>query len=435
MKQRIESFFDFKLHNTSFKNEIVGGVTTFFTLAYVIILNPKILSAAGIPFDAAMAASVYSAVIGTLIMAFYAKKPFAIAPFVGENAFISYTICNTLGYSWQTALGAIFISGIILLLLTVTGVREKIAYAIPVPMKISFAAGIGLFLTFVGLRDIGIIKPDAVSFVSIAAPNDLGIVLGIIGIIATTVMLIKRVPGAMLISIIGLLLAGLITGKVQVPETFLSLPPSIAETLFKVDIAGALSFEFLPIFLTLFITVFVDTIGTLSALAVKIGMVDSDGNLKDINKPLLADAITTSLSALMGSVTNGVYIESATGYQAGARTGFASVITAVLFFLTLFFVPIVQIIPPFAYGAALVMVGFFMFSAISGLKLEDITESFPVFAVLFTMVFTLNIGMGMAAGFTVYPLLKTLTGRFTEVKLGMWILMVLSVVFFIFYPY
>ena len=436
MWNRIKAYFEFERHRATLTGEVTGGVTTFMTMAYIIIVNPKILEAAGMPFGASMVATILTAFFGTLAMGVYARRPFAVAPYMGENAFIAYTVVRVLGYSWETALGAIFIGGVLFTLLTVLHIRSWLADAIPESLKIGFAVGIGLFLTFIGLNDTGIIRLGVEG-----APVHVGdfhrpeVLLAIAGFLLMAVLMIWRVPASIMVSILAVSVVSALAGLTTLPASWVSLPPDIAPVLLKLDIAGALTWGFFAVVLTIFVMDFVDTLGTLIGLAVKAELLDEQGNLPEIEKPMLCDALATTAGALLGTTTAGAYIESATGIAAGGRTGVTAVVTALLFLAALFFAPLFAAVPPHAYGPALVMVGFLMITPITRLKFDDLSETVPVFTVIALMSFTYNIGVGMTAGFVTYPLFKMLAGQARAVRPGMWALALMSLLFFIFYPY
>ncbi len=432
----LNRFFKLQELGTNVKQEVIAGATTFITMSYIIIVNPKILEAAGMPFGASMTATILSAFFGTILMGLYARRPFAIAPYMGENAFIAYTVVKVLGYSWQTALGAIFIGGVLFTLITILKIRSWLASAIPENLKIAFAVGIGLFLTFIGLNESGIVKlgvPGAP--VHVGNLTDLQVILAIVGFLLISFFLYRKIKGAILIGILSITFVAAIIGVVRLPDNFISMPPDISETFLKLDIVGALSWGFFSVILTVFIMDFVDTMGTLLGVSLKAGLLDERGELPEIEKPMLCDALATVVGALLGTTTTGTYIESAAGIESGGRSGLTAVVTAFLFLLALFFSPLFAIVPPFAYGPALIIVGMLMISPIVNLNLNDFTEFVPSFLIIILMSFTYNIGIGMTAGFVAYPILKIFSGRFKEVHIGMWILFVLSLLFFIFYPY
>ncbi len=436
MKKVIHRFFQIDEYNSSIKQEVIAGATTFITMAYIIIVNPKILEAAGIPFGPSMVATILSAFFGTLTMGIYAKRPFAIAPYMGENAFIAYTVVNVLGYSWQTAIGAIFIGGVIFTILTILKVRSWLANAIPESLKIGFAVGIGLFLTFIGLNETGIITlgvPGAP--VRVGNFHQPQVLLAISGFVLIGILMLKKVSGAILIGILSVTFISFVFGVTPLPKEWVSMPPDISSILFQLDIAGALTWGFFAVILTVFVMDFLDTLGTLIGLAFRANLLDANGNLPEIEKPMLADSLATMVGALLGTTTTGAYIESATGIEAGGKTGLTAVVTALLFLLALFLAPFFTSIPSFAYGPSLIIVGLLMMSPITKLNFSELSDAIPVFTIIVLMSFTFNLGIGMTAGFVLFPIFKIMSGKANEVNIGLWILAFLSLLFFIFYPY
>ena len=429
-------YFEFEKYGTSYKREILAGLTTFVTMSYIIIVNPAILEAAGIPRGPSMVATILSAFFGTLVMGIYARRPFAIAPYMGENAFIAYTVVKVLGYNWETALGAIFIGGVLFTLLTVLKVRSWLAEAIPETLKYSFAVGIGIFLTFIGLNETGIVAlgvPGAP--VRIGMISNPTVLLALLGFLLIGALIILRVRGSILIGIISVTILSYIFRLTPVPESLVSMPPSLKPIFLKLDILGALNWGFFAVILTVFVMDFVDTMGTLIGVSARAGLLDEEGNLPDIEKPMLADALTTVLGSLLGTTTTGTYIESAAGIEEGGKTGFTSIVTALFFLAALFFAPFFTAVPPHAYGPALIIVGMLMLSPITRIKFDDYSELIPAFVTIILMSFTYNIGIGMTAGFIVYPLFKVLKGECRQIHPGLWILSILSLMFYIFYPY
>jgi AGZA family xanthine/uracil permease-like MFS transporter len=448
MIDMIKNYFRFEELGTDFRHEIVGGLTTFITMAYIIIVNPKILEAAGIPFGPSMVATIVSAFFGTMLMGVYAKRPFAVAPYMGQNAFVAFTVVKVMGFSWQTALGAIFVGGLLFTALTLFRIRSWLANLIPVNLKVAFAGGIGLFLTFIGLNESGIVTigvPGAP--VNIGKLSQPGPILAIVAVIIIAFLMIRKIKGSMLIGIIvvtgaaialQLLWPGIAPeggALVQIPDALVGLPPSLEPVFLKLDIFGALTWGFFSVILTVFVMDFVDTMGTLIGLSYRAGLLDENGELPEIEKPMLCDALATTAAALLGTTTTGAYIESAAGIEEGARSGFASVVTALLMLSALFFAPLFSVIPPFAYGPALIIVGMLMIAPIADINFSDLSELIPAFITITLMCFTYNLGIGMTAGFVSYPLMKLFSGRLREVNAGMWILFVFSLAFFIFYPY
>ncbi|RKY65717.1 MAG: NCS2 family permease [Candidatus Latescibacterota bacterium] len=428
--------FNLRGHNTDVGKEVLAGLTTFLTMSYIIVVNPAILGAAGIPKGPSMVATILSAVFGTLLMGFYANRPFAIAPYMGENAFIAYTVVKVLGYSWQTGLGAVFIGGVLFTILTLLKVRKWFVEAIPQSLKYSFAVGIGLFLTFIGLNEAGIVALGAPGVpVKVGQLNSLETLLAILGFIVIAALLIRKVRASILIGILFITLLSYIFQVTKPPESWISTPPSLAPIFLKLDVLGALKWGFFSVILTVFVMDFVDTMGTLIGVSARAGMLDEKGNLPEVEKPMLADALATVAAALLGTTTTGTYIESAAGIEAGGRTGLTAVVTAGLFLLALFFAPFLTAVPAHAYGPALVIVGAMMLEPIRRIDFSDYTELIPSFAVITLMSFTYNLGIGMTAGFVIYPLLKLISGRAREVSAGTWVLGALSLIFYVFYPY
>ncbi|MFC1590636.1 NCS2 family permease [Candidatus Omnitrophota bacterium] len=436
MRMMLEKVFALKKAGTNVRTEVIAGLTTFMTMAYIIVVNPKILQAAGIPFGPSMVATIISAFFGTLIMGLYAKRPFAIAPYMGENAFIAFTVVKVLGYSWQTALGAIFIGGVLFIILTALRLRQWMAYAIPESLKYAFAVGIGLFLTFIGLNESGIVKlgvPGAP--VKVGDITSVSVMLAIFCFLLIGSFMIKKIKGSILLGILITTFLAFLLKVTPVPKEWISMPPSIAPIFLKLDILGALTWGFFAVILTVFVMDFVDTIGTLIGVSARAGLLDKDGNLPEIEKPMMADAVATVIASLLGTTTTGTYIESAAGIEEGGRTGLTACVTAVLFLLALFFAPFLTAVPPEAYGPALIVVGLFMFKPITKIKFDDYTEMIPAFGTIILMSFTYNLGIGITAGFVLYAVLKTVSGRYREIHPAMWVLSGLSALFFVFYPY
>jgi len=429
-------YFDFAGRNTSYRQETLAGITTFLTMAYIIIVNPAILEAAGLPKGASITATIISAAFGTLVMGVYAKRPFAIAPYMGENAFIAYAVVKGMGFPWQTALGAIFLAGVLFTILSVFRIRSWLANAIPTTLKHSYPVGIGLFLTFIGLNQIGFVAlgiPGApVSLGKLSSPSTL---LAIVGFMTIAWLLVKRVRGALIAGILVTTVLSFATGVTPVPPQFVSMPPSLAPIIGQLDIAGALTLKALPVVMIVFVMAFVDTIGTLIGLSARAGLLDAQGNLPDIEKPMLADALANLVAPFVGTTTSGAFVESAAGIEEGGRTGFTALVVAVLFLLSLFLAPLFTAIPPHAYGIALVAIGILMVSPVTKLDFTDYTELIPAFLTIVLISFTYNIGVGMTAGLLVYPVLKVLTGRSREVPPPLWLLAAMSLVFFVVYPY
>ena len=434
--QLLARYFRLRELGTNVRTEVLAGVTTFAAMAYIVVVNPKILESAGIPFGPSMVATILSAAFGTLAMGLFARRPFAIAPYMGENAFIAYTVCTVMGHSWQTALGAIFIGGVLFTLLTLLRVRSWLTDQIPESMQISFAVGIGFFLTFIGFNETGLVRlgvPGAP--VHVGNLHDPAVLVAVAGFVLTAALMVWRVRGAILIGILCSTVLAVWLGVVDAPQRIVSMPPSPLPIMFQLDVTGCLTWGFFSVILTVFVMDFVDTMGTLIGVSYKAGLLDERGRLPEIEKPMLCDSLATIGAALLGTTTTGTFIESATGIEAGGRSGLCAVVTALLFVGALFFAPLLAVVPACAYGPALIIVGLLMLTTISRARFDDLTESVPIFAVIALMSFTYNLGIGMTAGFVLYPLMKLLAGRRREVPPGMWVLGGMSLLFFICYPY
>lgn len=429
------SFFRFDQYQTTYRRETVAGITTFLTMAYIIIVNPAILEAGGIPRGPQTTATIIAAVFGCVVMALWANRPFAIAPYMSENAFVAFTVVKTLGYTWQTALGAVFVAGVVFSVLTVFRVRSWLAEAIPLSLKCAFAVGIGLFLTFIGLNETGLVTLGVagapVKMGNIAAPS---VLLAVFGYLFTVFLMTRRVPGAIVIGIVATTALSIALGFTPMPTEFVSLPPDLSPILFQLDIGSVFDVRFFPVVLTIFIMAFLDTVGTLIGLSMRADLLDENGNLPEIEKPMLADALATTVAPLLGTTTTGAYIESAAGIEEGGRTGFTALVVAGLFLLSLFFAPLFTIVPAHAYGIALIVIGSFMIEPIKRIDFDDFTELAPAFLTIVLMIFTYNIGVGMSTGLLTYPLLKVAAGRRREVPAGMWVLALLAVSLFVFFP-
>jgi adenine/guanine/hypoxanthine permease len=436
MRRRIAEYFELEAHGTTIRREALAGVTTFVTMSYIIAVNPAVLHAAGIPEGPSMVATIASAVFGTLAMGLYANRPFAIAPYMGENAFVAYTVVRVLGYRWETALGAVLIAGILFAGLTVARIRQWLVNALPPGLSYSFAAGIGLFLTFIGLNEAAVVQigvPGApVRLGDLGSPT---VLIAILSFMLIVILMLRRVPGSILLGILGASVVAFATGVARAPASWIGFPPNPMPIVLKADVSGALEVEFFGVMLSIFVMALIDTMGSLVGVSARAGFLDERGNLPQIERPMLCDALATIFAALAGTTTSGAYIESAAGVHAGGRTGLTAVFVAALFAGSLFFAPLVVAIPPAAYGPALVVVGAMMMAPIAKIDFDDPTELIPAFTVIALMSFTYNIGVGITAGLLLYPLLKLFSGRAREVHSGLWVLAVLSALFYVFYPY
>lgn len=430
----VERRFQLKENKTSIRTEAVAGITTFMTMAYILFVNPSILSETGMPFDAVMMATAASAILATVLMAFLANYPFALAPGMGLNAYFTYSVVFGLGYSWQTALGAVFISGVIFVLLSLSGIREMIIDAVPATLKSAIGAGIGLFIAFIGLQNGGLVQADPATIVSIGNLGDPAVLLAALGVLITAVLLARKVNGAILWGILITTVLGIPLGVTSAPAGFLKLPSfaTWAPVFGKLDIKGALGLGILEvIFAFLFVDLF-DTIGTLIGVSQQAGFLDKNGKLPRANKALLTDAIGTVAGAIFGTSTVTTYVESASGVAVGGRTGLSNLVTAGCFFLAIFFLPIIAIVPSAATAPALIVVGAMMIRAVLDIPWSNMDEALPAFIAMIAMPFTYSIATGIALGFIVYPVVKVLSGKAKEVPVLTYILAVLFILRFVY---
>ena len=429
MNSLVQKTFGLDPAKHSIRTEIIAGITTFLTMAYILAVNPSIFSALasqGMPTDAVFTATALAAIVGCLVMSIYAKKPFGLAPGMGLNAFFVFTVCLGMGHTWQMALTAIFLEGILFILLTVTNVRKLIVDAIPLSLKRAIGAGIGLYIAFIGLKSAGIIVSSEATSVTLGSFSEPTAILAIIGLILTSVLVILKVRGGMLIGIIITTLIGIPMGVTNY-SGIVSTPPSIAPIFFQFEWAHIFSWDMLAIVFTfLFIDMF-DTIGTVVGVSVKSGMVDEKGNVDGINKVLMADAVATVAGAAFGTSTTTTYIESASGVSEGGRTGLTSFTIALCFAIALLFSPLFLAIPGAATGPVLFIVGVMMATPVKEIDWEDYSEAIPAFVTMLLMPLAYSISDGIMLGLISYVFLNTLTGKVKKVSVMMWILAILFI--------
>ncbi len=413
----------------SIRTEIIAGITTFLTMAYILAVNPSIfgaLATQGMPTDAVFTATALAAIVGCLVMSIYAKKPFGLAPGMGLNAFFVFTVCLGMGHSWQMALTAIFLEGILFILLTITNVRKLIVDAIPMNLKRAIGAGIGLYIAFIGLKSAGIIVSSDSTSVTLGPLSDSTSILAIIGLLLTSVLVILKVRGGMLLGILVTTIIGIPMGVTHF-NGLLSTPPSISSIFCQFEWSQIFSWDMVAIVFTfLFIDMF-DTIGTVVGVSVKSGMVDEKGNVDGINKVLMADAVATVAGAMFGTSTTTTYIESASGVSEGGRTGLTSFTIAVCFAIALLFSPLFLAIPGAATGPVLFIVGVMMTAPVKEIDWEDYSEAIPAFVTMLLMPLAYSISDGIMLGMISYVVINALTGKFKKVSVTMWILAVLFV--------
>ncbi|WFB37543.1 NCS2 family permease [Kiritimatiellota bacterium B12222] len=425
----LDKFFKITESGSSVKTELLAGVTTFMTMAYILAVNPGILSATGMDINAVFTATALSALIATLVMALVAKLPFALAPGMGLNAFFAFSVVLGMGHTWQMALTAVFLEGIIFILLTLFNVREWIVNAIPMPLKHAISAGIGLFIAFIGLQNAGVIINNDAILVGLGDIKSAPVILMLAGVVISAVLLALKVRGALLIGIFAITLAGIPFGVTQLPEgALLSTPPSLAPIFWKLDFSQIFSMDMMIILFTfLFVDMF-DTIGTLVGVSDKAGMLDKDGKIPNAKAAFMADAIGTTAGAVLGTSTVTAYVESASGVAEGGRTGLTALSTAGMFFLALFLSPIFLMVPAAATAPTLLIVGYFMMSPVLKINFESVEEGFPAFVTIIMMPLTYSIADGIVFGLLAYVAIQLITGKIKKLSPMMLILAALFIV-------
>lgn len=416
----LDNYFEMSKNNTNVKTEMIAGLTTFMTMAYILVVNPSILSATGMDSGAVFTATALSAIVATLVMGIYAKLPFAQAPGMGVNAFFAYTVVLGMGYSYQFALTAVLLEGIIFILLTAFNVREAIVDSIPKNIQTAISVGIGLFIALVGLQGAGVIihPEDNSTIVALGDITHGSGLLAIIGILITGVLLVLKVRGALFIGMIITAIIGIPMGITNIPSSIVSMPPSLDGAFLQFDFSNIFSLDMLIALFTLLFMDMFDTIGTLVGVATKANMLDKDGKVPNIKKALLADAVGTTVGACLGTSTVSTFVESASGVAEGGRTGLTAVSTAFMFFLALFLSPIFGVITSAVTASVLVIVGLFMIENIKELDLEDYTEAIPAFLTIIMMPFSYSISDGIVFGVVSYIFLKLFTGKWKEISWG-----------------
>ena len=409
----LQKLFGFDASTMTLRKEVIGGITTFLTMAYILAVNPSILSATGMDAGAVFTTTCISAVVATLVMALYAKLPFALAPGMGLNAFFAFTVVLTMGYSWQFALTAVLIEGIIFILLTVTGLRRHIVNAIPLVMRRAISPGIGLFIAFVGLKSAGIVTSSESTFITLGDMHEPGVLLSLFGILLTAALMVRKVTGSLLIGILVTTIIGIPLGITNYGG-IISTPPSIEPIFWQFEWNNVFSVDMVVVVLTfLFIDMF-DTIGTLIGVSNRAGMVDDDGNVKNLNQAFMADAIGTTIGAMLGTSTVTTYVESASGVNVGGRSGFTSLTTAICFAIALLFAPLFLAIPAQATAAALILVGVMMMYEVRKVDFSDYVTGIPCFVCIVLMPLTYSISDGILLGVISYVLIHLLSGKLKD---------------------
>jgi AGZA family xanthine/uracil permease-like MFS transporter len=428
----LDRYFGLTRSGTSVRTEAVAGLTTFLTMAYIIFVNPQILANAGMDKGAVFVATCLAAAVSTAMMGLYANYPIALAPGMGLNAFFAYTVVQGQGLSWQTALGAVFISGIAFFVLTVTGIRELMIDGVPPVLRSAIAVGIGLFIAFIGLKNAGIVVAEETNFVALGDLASVGPLLALLGLLLASFLLARGVKGAFIFSILATTVVSMVVGfsaaPTKVGDVFTFSLPDMSETFLAMDIAGALAYGLLSVLFTFTVVEVFDNLATFIGLTKRAGLMDESGKIPNINRAFAADAVGTLSSASLGSTAMNAYIENATGIEEGGRTGIQALVVAALFLLALLFAPFVGLIPAQATAPVLVLVGALMLSEIRHIRFVDYTDVIPAFLTMFMMPLTFSIAEGLAFGFVSYTLLKLLTGKAKQIH---WITYIISVAFLI----
>jgi len=427
----LETYFEFQRLKTDWKTEIIAGATTFITMAYIVVVNPSILKDAGMPLAAVAAATCISAALGTLLMGAFARYPIALAPGMGLNAYFTYSVVKGMGVPWQTALGAVFLSGVAFLVLTALGIRQWIVSAIPAGLYAALSAGIGLFIAFIGLRNAGLVQPNAATIVSIGNLRDPNTALAAFGILLIAVLQAWNLRAAILLGVLGTTLVGALAGLVHwQPQSFRW--EDMSATMFQLDVRSALEIGLLEIvFVFLFVDLF-DSVGTLVAISKKANLQEPDGSIPRVNRILFSDAIATIAGSLAGTTTVVSYVESAAGVAAGGRSGVTAIVTGLLFIVALFVAPLIGAVPSAATAPALVVVGGLMLSSIGEIRWDDICVAFPAFLTLVMIPLTFSIANGLAFGLTSYVLIHLARGRGREVPKAAYPLAVVLLIRFVY---
>ena len=430
--QFLQRYLGFDPKTMNLRTEIIAGITTFLTMSYILAVNPDILSAASMDKGAVFTATALSSALATILLAFLAKLPLAQAPGMGLNAFFAFTLVQGMGYSWQTALTVVLVEGIIFVLLTIFNIRDKIVDCIPVNLRYAISVGIGMFIAFVGLKNIGVIVHNDATLVALGAFTPAALI-GIFAILLSGVLCYRKVKGALFIGIIITTLVGIPFGVTSLPEGFslVSSPQSMAPTFFQFDFSSLLDFDLIVVTVIMVFMDLFNTIGTLVGAANQAGMVTKEGNIPHMKEALLSDAVGTCIGAVCGTSTVTTFVESSAGIAEGGRSGVTSLVTGLLFLLALFFSPLFLVIPSAATAGALFIVGVFMMNGLKDINIDDMTEALPAFVTIMSMVLTYSIAEGIVLGLLSYCIMKIFTGRFKDVHPALYVLAVLFVLKYI----
>ena len=431
MNTGLDGYFRITERGSTFRREVLAGLTTFMTMAYILVIHPVwMASGAGMDRGASIVVTALMSGVFSLFMGVYANLPFSLAPAMGSNAFFAFTLVKGGIVSWQVGMGMVFISGTVFVLLSVFGIRELIVRLVPRSIKFGIGVAVGFFIAYLALKDAGFIAftNNGIKMGSLYEPKA---VLGLIGLCVTSVFMARKVPGGILLSIVITAAVGIPMGITKIPTSFLAMPASIDPIAFKLDILGALKVAYIPFIFTFFVGDFFSTLGTVLGVSQKAGLLDKDGNLPGISRPFLVDSIGTVVGALFGSTTITTFIESAAGVEAGGRTGLTAVVTSLCFFLAIFLVPVATCIPSQATAPALIVIGLMMMSGVKNIDFDDFTEAFPAFMTILVTAYTVSLANGISAGILIFTVTKVLSGRHREVHWGTYILCIPLVIYFL----
>lgn len=428
----LDRFFKLREKNTTVKTEVLAGLTTFIALAYIIFVNPNILSEAGIPKEAAIASTIWIAALSTMVMGVFANYPVALAPGMGLNAFFAYYVCGTLGLHWTVALGAVFFSGVLFLILTVSHIRQAIINSVPQNLRVAISVGIGLFIAFIGLKGTGLIIPDKATFIGLGHVTDPTTMLSLFGLVLTGALMARNIQGSILIGIIVTTLLSMVLGYSPVPhaigDVISTSLPHMGETFGKLDIAGAWNYGIVSIIFTFTVVELFDNMGTLIGLTSKAKLIKPNGEIENLDRALTTDAVGTICSSIFGTSTVTSYIESAAGIAAGGKTGLMAVTVSICFLIALLFAPLVGLVPGFATAPPLILVGALMMSEVGKINFVDFSDGLPAFLTIIMMPLTGSIANGFAFGFVSYVFMKTAVGKYKEVSWIMWLVSIAFVI-------
>ena len=428
----LDRFFKLSEKNTTVKTELLAGLTTFIALAYIIFVNPNILSEAGIPKEAAIASTIWIAALSTMVMGVFANYPVALAPGMGLNAFFAYYVCGTLGLHWTVALGAVFFSGVLFLILTISHIRQAIINAVPQNLRVAIGVGIGLFIAFIGLKGTGLIIPDKATFIGLGHVTNPTTLLSLFGLVLTGALMARNIQGSILIGIVATTVLSMVLGYSPVPHTLSDVIstslPHMGETFGQLDIAGAWNYGIVSIIFTFTVVELFDNMGTLIGLTSKAKLIKPNGEIENLDRALTTDAVGTICFSIFGTSTVTSYIESAAGIAAGGKTGLTAVTVSICFLIALLFAPLVGLVPGFATAPPLILVGALMMSEVGKINFVDFSDGLPAFLTIIMMPLTGSIANGFAFGFVSYVFMKTAVGKYKEISWIMWLVSIAFVI-------